>query len=142
MKKSFTLIEILVVATIIGLLTAIGSTSYAQFNKQSRDARRKADLENIRAALEMYRSNNSYYVQTLNTLTSATDKYLNSVPTDPLGTSQGYSYQYTPTPAGCTTACTDYTLGALLEISSAVSCLTGCKTGVGCNYCVGPYGEK
>ena len=53
MKKSFTLIEILVVATIIGLLTASATVAYSQFAKQSRDARRQSDLQSIRAALEI-----------------------------------------------------------------------------------------
>jgi len=61
MKKSFTLIEILVVATIIALLATAATITYAQLTKQSRDARRKTDLEQIRAALEMYRSNNNQY---------------------------------------------------------------------------------
>ena len=64
MKKSlkgFTLIEILVVATIIGLLASGAIVSYQQLLKQSRDAKRKTDLEQVRAALEMYRSNEDTY---------------------------------------------------------------------------------
>jgi len=64
MKKSlkgFTLIEILVVATIIGLLASGAIVSYQQLSKQSRDAKRKTDLEQVRAALEMYRSNEDTY---------------------------------------------------------------------------------
>ncbi|MBI4004548.1 prepilin-type N-terminal cleavage/methylation domain-containing protein, partial [Candidatus Roizmanbacteria bacterium] len=57
-QKAFTLIEILVVATIIGLLLAGAVASYTTLNRSSRDARRKADAEQIRSALEMYRSNN------------------------------------------------------------------------------------
>lgn len=64
MKKSFTLIEILVVATIIGLLTATAAVTYTAFLKQSRDAKRKADLSQLSAALEMYRSNNDVYPTT------------------------------------------------------------------------------
>ncbi|MFH0979716.1 MAG: prepilin-type N-terminal cleavage/methylation domain-containing protein, partial [Candidatus Roizmanbacteria bacterium] len=61
MKKSFTLIEVLVVVGIIGLLTSIAVASYSRMGQQSRDARRKTDLEQIRSALEMYRSNNDEY---------------------------------------------------------------------------------
>jgi len=140
-KLGFTLIEILVVATIIGLLTAIGSSSYSQFTKQSRDAKRKADLESIRAALEMYRSNHSYYPSALSTLTSVSEQYMSSVPTDPLA-DRTYAYKYNPLPASCTTVCTDYTLGAYLENSSTCVISAGsCTVGV-CNYCVGPYGKK
>lgn len=134
----YTLIEILVVATIIGLLMAIGSSGYSQFTKQSRDARRKADLENIRAALEMYRSNNSYYPSTTSALSP---DYIGTLPTDPLS-GQSYLYGYLPSPGGCTTACTDYTLGTYLEITTTTcTYVSGCYSGI-CNYCVGPYGQK
>ena len=63
MKKSagFTLIEILVVVTIIGLLTLTAVVTYGAFLKQSRDAKRKTDLGQVAAALEMYRSNSDTY---------------------------------------------------------------------------------
>jgi len=63
-KNGFTLVEILVVATIMVLLTAAGVISYSSFLKQSRDAKRKADLSQISVALEMYRSNNDTYPTT------------------------------------------------------------------------------
>lgn len=50
----FTLIEILVVIAIIGILAAIGLGSYQTAQMKGRDARRKADLEQIARALEMY----------------------------------------------------------------------------------------
>lgn len=65
-KKGFTLIEILVVATIIGLLAGIGAVSYVTLNKSSRDARRKGDLEQLRAAVELYKSNVGTYPTTTN----------------------------------------------------------------------------
>jgi len=144
-QLSFTLIEILVVTTIIGLLAGIGAVSYSQFVKKSRDAKRKTDLEQIRGALEMYRSEKSYYPLGLPTLVP---DYMNSIPTDPQD-NQGYTYQYEKLPTGCdnsTIYCSDYTLGSLLETSTVPSCsppLTGkCKDPTVCNYCLGPYGEK
>lgn len=59
--KGFTLLEILVTITIIAVLTAIGIVSYSSVNKRSRDVKRKSDLEQIRSALEMYRSDNAGY---------------------------------------------------------------------------------
>jgi general secretion pathway protein G len=109
-KRAFTLIEILVVVTIIGLLAAAGVTSYTQLGKQSRDARRKTDIENIRAALEMYKSDNSSYPQSLDNLTVST-VYLKTVPTDP----RGNNYSYSPSPAACSGNCTSYSLSIMLD---------------------------
>ena len=133
--KSFTLIEILVVATIIALLTSGGAVVYTQLNRASRDAKRKTDLEQIRAALEMYRSNNNQYYsvsfnnncQNVNWLGS----YLSSLPNDP----KSPSYYY-----HCIISQSDYTLGAYLETGGNGSC-ESCG-GANCNYCVGPYGQK
>jgi len=134
-KKSFTLIEILVVATIIALLASGGTVVYTQLNRAGRDAKRKADLEQIRAALEMYRSNNNQYYsggfnnncQNVNWLGS----YLSSLPNDP----KSPSYYYR-----CNISQSDYTLGAYLETGGTGIC--GSCGGANCNYCVGPYGQK
>jgi len=63
MKKSqnllgFTLIELLVVISIIGILAALGTARYAMIEKSTRDAQRKSDLNQYRAALETYASLN------------------------------------------------------------------------------------
>lgn len=97
MKKGFTLIEILVVITIMGILTALGSVSYINSLKSTRDTRRKSDLEQIRQALESYRSDSStssYPNHTLaNTIpTSMAPTYINPIPTDP---TTGADYEYT-----------------------------------------------
>jgi len=140
LKKSFTLIEILVVATIISLLTSMAAVSYSQLSKQSRDARRKTDLEQIRAALEMYRSNNDDYPNvTINCsssggITDATNTYLSSIPKDPKCNT--YSYYY------IRNSRSDYTLGAYLESANSTCSLTISCSGANCNFCLGPYGEK
>ena len=63
-KKSpqgFTLIELLVVSTIIVILSAIGLVSFINAGKSARDAKRKADLENVRQALVLRRSDTTNY---------------------------------------------------------------------------------
>ncbi len=137
-SQSFTLIEMLVVATIIGLLTTGGIVFYSQFSKQARDTKRKADLEQIRAALEMYRSNNNQYADFTGNCSSYTaltgsTKYLQSMPTDPKATSGLFYY--------CNISANDYTLGAYLETVSTNVCVAG-QCGNYCNYCLGPYGQK
>ena len=132
MKKGFTLIEILVVTTIIVLLTSAAAVTYSQFSKSSRDARRKTDLEQVKAALEIYRSNNDTYpVGNWSNLSVLTTTYIQSLPTDPKSAS--YSYYYSGT-------ADDYTIGAYLE-SGVTSCVVGGCT-VNCNYCLSPYGQQ
>lgn len=116
-NKGFTLIEILVVITIIGLISAGISASYSQFLKQSRDARRKTDVENVRAALEMYRSNNvnGYYPNALPTLVWPT-VYIKEIPKDPKSNIDYLNYT-----ASCTETvkCTTYVLKAYLDAGGA-----------------------
>lgn len=97
--KGFTLLELLVTVTIIAVLTVIGVVSFAQVNKRSRDVKRKSDLEQIRSALEMYRSDNGAYPSTgsgavtgaSNLAAALVSTYMPAIPSDPTGT---YVYEY------------------------------------------------
>lgn len=57
----FTLVELMVVVTIIGILAAVGMASFSQTGKKSRDATRKADLETVRQALMLYQADNGCF---------------------------------------------------------------------------------
>lgn len=59
--RGFTLIELLVVVTIISLLAGAGFVSYINVSRNSRNAKRLADLEQVRASLELYRTENGVY---------------------------------------------------------------------------------
>lgn len=60
-QQAFTMIELLVSATIIILLTVAGLISYRQAGYSSRNSKRKADLETVRQAMMIYKQNNGYY---------------------------------------------------------------------------------
>ncbi|NMB83758.1 type II secretion system protein [Candidatus Roizmanbacteria bacterium] len=154
-REGFTLIEILVVATIIVLLATGTTISYSGFSKQSRDSKRKADLEQIRSAIEMYRSNNtnnSYPATAMNCsssggITEGTNTYLSTIPKDPKCTTQSYYYSPVDSAGGAcdgsaSDPCVNYTLGAKLENGGTDCATNSCGSGVNCNYCVGPYGQK
>jgi len=114
-KKGFTLVEILVVATIIMILAGIGIVSYSTLSKQSRDSRRIADLQNLRSALEFYRSDNDLYplIDDLDDL--VTNGYLNSIPKDPKMPNQEYIY--------CSLNGSEYELCTDLEgVDNSISC--------------------
>lgn len=61
MKKGFTLIEILIVVSIIGLLASVVLVGLGSFRARGRDARRIADLRQTQNALELYYTKNTRY---------------------------------------------------------------------------------
>ncbi len=138
MKKNngFTLIEILVAATIIAVLSVVGAASYASINKRSRDAKRRSDLEQVRSALEMFRTDNGFYpagsttgFRLLTDLESAlVSTYMPSVPADPKSTS---AYYYSPLG---TAPYYNYCICASLENLSGSGTCTGVTLPAGCNY--------
>lgn len=60
-RAGFTMIELLVVVTIIILLTTVGIASYQQVSRNARNSKRKTDLETVRQALVLYRSSVGQY---------------------------------------------------------------------------------
>jgi general secretion pathway protein G len=118
-QKGFTLVEILVAATIVALLSTLGVSGYQAVTRNGRDALRKSDLEQIRSALEIYKSENSSYPTPQTTCgPAAVTPYINSYPVDPKPTSYRYCYNRT----GNTT----YYLCAHLENGTTTDYSTEC----------------
>lgn len=109
-QKGFTLIELLVVIAIIGILSSVVLASLNNARRKSRDARRMADLQQIKLAQELYfDASGSEYAPTLDAL--APD-YIGSIPNDPLG--DPYDYELA-------SSTTDYCLGTTLEDTATAS---------------------
>jgi general secretion pathway protein G len=92
-NAGFSLIELIVVITIMVLLTTIGVVSFTQANASARDGKRKADLEQVRSALVLYRTDQGTYPNSINWDTmSPIQSYISvSSMADP----KGQAYEYT-----------------------------------------------
>jgi general secretion pathway protein G len=90
--SGFTLIEMLVVMSIIIILASIGFVQYTHSITRSKEAVLKEDLFRMRDAIEQYYADKNKYPASLDTL--VTDKYLRSVPVDPF-TNSAQSWQTT-----------------------------------------------
>lgn len=108
-KSAFTLIELLIVITIIGILVATGVYSWQAAQVKARDSRRKTDVKAIQQALESYYQTNGEYppaaslgwcTQISNPtypslLNALQPTYITKVPQDPtfLNTTSDYFYR-------------------------------------------------
>ncbi len=61
-QKGFTLVELLVVMSIIALLLTIGLSFYGNAQRATRDAKRRSDLDAFRKSLETYKTEKETYV--------------------------------------------------------------------------------
>lgn len=153
-KSGFTLVELLVVISIIALLSVVGAIVYSTVLKQGRDSKRQSDLNAIQSALEQYYSDHLYYPPYVNgtdmlceqsTLngyyidtpigcslkdTTGNKTYINKIPKDPLYSSQIYCYR--PQPTDCGTGsnpqCSRYNLYAVLENPPAGASTFTCRS--------------
>ena len=131
----FTFIEMLIVLTIIGLLVSIGVTQFVKVQRKGRDSQRMADLRQVQAALEMYRSEQGAYpdidLESGDSISVGTIEYMSSIPADP---KPDYKYFY-QRDAGSNYK---YTVCAYLEdpASSPADCTSLVCGGGGenCNY--------
>lgn len=105
-SKGFTLVELLVVITLIAILIGAGTVSYTNAQRKGRDGKRKTDLKAIQQALELYFQQNGYYPgadgwctyisnSSITTVKVALEPtYISRVPTDPTTPNQPPDYIY------------------------------------------------
>jgi len=116
-KYGFTLIELLVVIAVIGIILGLSLIGLTGTKEASRNARRKTDLESMRASLELYKADKGVYPQKNNCVSSigncgscpcsgsswstssylytglVDESYMTGLPKDPLNTTN-YYYDY------------------------------------------------
>jgi general secretion pathway protein G len=81
-ESGFTLVELMIVMTIIGLLAAIAIPSYIQSVKKAKEAVLREDLHTMRTAIDSYTVDKEKAPQGLDDLVQA--GYLKSLPIDPM----------------------------------------------------------
>ncbi len=137
--NAFSLIELLVVLSIIAVLVGLSAFGLQEARESARDAQRKAELETIRTGLSFYKADcNAYptstgsnfgnmYPSSFGSSCAGTNTYIEEVPNDPI---DGNLYYYTSTG-------TTYTICASMEAGgpTPVQCSTA-NCGDTCTYYV------
>jgi len=125
----FTLLELLVVISVIGILIAIMAISFSTVQQKTRDARRKEDIKSIRDGFEQYYSKENTY----STDSSCTAMYEDSdifpsgeAPTDPKSTG---SYVYSCAAFGDDGYCVCAYLESAVGNSANASCTSWQENG-------------
>jgi len=93
LERGFTMIELLVVMTLIVILATMGMTQYKTSQVYAREAVLKEDLFRMRDAIDQYYADKGQYPSTIDALVS--DGYLRKVPEDPF-TKSNSSWQTVP----------------------------------------------
>lgn len=90
MRRGFTLIELMVVMTVISILSSLVLYGFTSTQKSARDAQRTQTMTGLQAALERYYGDNQVYppvpsAANFSTMVTAliTGGYLSAVPLDP-----------------------------------------------------------
>lgn len=125
-SKGFTLIEMLVVISLIGILAALAMVSFSSVQKQARDTTRKSDLKQYQTATESYASkNNGNYpvanpAQVTHSGSYCTALAIGSCPRDPKSPTTDYRYVSNGV---------DYVIWASLESKTPTVYWVGCSNG-------------
>lgn len=114
----FTLLELLVVVSIMTILITMSISSFATAQMKGRDAKRKSDMRDVQTSLEQYYSVCGFKYPTPSgtffspvTCTSPSIAILPTVPSDPKGATPYYC-------SGASCSSSSYTICAGLEAES------------------------
>jgi general secretion pathway protein G len=81
-EKGFTLIELIIVLTLIGILVGLGLPQYRNAVTRTREAVLKEDLYQMRTLINQYYTDKMEYPGSLQTLVD--ENYMRSIPKDPI----------------------------------------------------------
>lgn len=138
-RSAFTLVEVLITVSIIGLLASLTLVSFGGSQKSARDTQRKSDLKQYATALENFANRNSSLYPERNITVSAKDTLcgdltITTCPEDPknsVDASFEYRYQSDGSASSGDPVATKYVLWGKIEKASEywIVCSDG-KVGV------------
>lgn len=137
-ERGFSIIELLVVVSIIALLFSVVVSSVSTVRQKARDARRTADLQSITIALALYQGKNHYFPCTTQNSKNngflqflVDEGYLMESPEDPINKGT-YFYGYETAKSSPTGNCGDIAF-IWYYMERPYSCLFGAQ--IGNNHC-------
>ncbi|HEV2718920.1 MAG TPA: type II secretion system protein [Thermoanaerobaculia bacterium] len=99
LQRGFTLVELIVVVTIIGILAGVAISNVRWAQTRAREAALRHDLFEMRKAIDDYYADKQKYPDSLATLKQ--EKYLRNIPKDPItGRPEWEEVQATPDTSG------------------------------------------
>lgn len=139
-NKGLSLVEIIIVMTIMAILASVVASSFVNSLRRSRDARRQSDLEKVRGALQIYHTDFDFYFIPVNAgiddfIEVATEldtqDYMNSIPADPKTGTWDYFYS---SATGDTYQLCAFLEGPVVTSECAITGTPSCNSN-NCNYC-------
>lgn len=92
-KKGFTIIELLIVISVISILIGIALPRFRGMREEGMIAQAKGELRTLQTAVESYYIHNSNaYPASLSLVTSQTPQIVASIPNDPFNSGNSYGY--------------------------------------------------
>jgi general secretion pathway protein G len=111
--RGFTLIELMIVITIIFILLGMAAVRYDQSVRHAREAALKTDLQVMRQAIDNYTLDKEAGPQSLEDLTNAQAPYLREVPNDPMTNAKDWRLDF-----GDTVMSPEQTTSGIVDVHS------------------------
>lgn len=112
-SAGFTLIELMIVITIIFILLGMAAARYDRSVHHAREAALKTDLQVMRQAIDNYTLDKEAAPQSLEDLTNAQTPYLREVPVDPMTQQKDWHLEF-----GDTVMSPDQTTSGIVDVHS------------------------